>query len=129
MAEGVNINFNNGILLYLAVVRGYHKIVSLIIDLNPGLNSSINKALRHISMSTSKNDMKIMKCLVKAGANIRVKKDYLLRCRANIGDIIMVEELIKKGCDIHADNNSILRSFIIKLNNKEYVFWALNHMK
>ena len=39
------------------------------------------------------------------------------------------EELIKKGCDIHADNNSILRSFIIKLNNKEYVFWALNHMK
>ncbi len=56
-----------------------------------------------------KGDLREVKRLVKAGADIHVEDDYALRWASNNGHLEVVKYLVGQGADIHADNDRALR--------------------
>ena len=53
-------------------------------------------------------DLDMVKCLVEQGANVHADDDYVLCWAAEEGQLEMVKYLVKRGADVHAQNDYAL---------------------
>ncbi|AGF84870.1 repeat protein [Moumouvirus goulette] len=81
-------------------------IVKFLTEGRVNIQARVNEAL----INFCRQDFKMVKFLIKFGANIRVRNDESLNQASKYGQIDIVQYLVNKGANINADNDKALIS-------------------
>ncbi|AYV85060.1 MAG: putative ankyrin repeat protein [Satyrvirus sp.] len=103
----ISINFENNILLNIAILYKSVQIVEYLVKSGADVTSNNNLAIK-LASRVNYNDY-IIQILIDNGSNVHVQDDFPVRMAAYAADFDNIKVLVKNGADIHSKNDFVLR--------------------